>query len=74
MPIAACGGAIVAVSQVGCEENVWLQLQFFMSIVTATNLYGGELWGVRPRTAAQRHITNQKYSKHASAPIAAYLS
>ena len=47
-----------------CGKNVWLQLQFFMSIVTTTTLYGGELWGVHPRTAAQRHITTQKYSKH----------
>ena len=47
-----------------CGKNVWLQLQVFMSIVTTTTLYGGELWGVHPRTAAQRHITTQKYSKH----------
>ena len=47
-----------------CGKNVWLQPQFFMSIVTTTTLYGGELWGVHPRTAAQRHITTQKYSKH----------
>jgi hypothetical protein len=47
-----------------CGKNVWLQLQFFMSIVNTTTLYGGELWGVHPRTAAQRHITTQKYSKH----------
>ena len=43
---------------------MWLQLQFFMSIVTTTTLYGGELSGVHPRTAAERHITTQKYSKH----------
>ena len=47
-----------------CGKHVWLQLHFFMSIVTTTTLYGGELWGVHPRTAAQRHITTQKYSKH----------
>ena len=49
-----------------CGKNVWLQLQIFMSIVTTrtVTLYGSELWGVHPRTAAQRHITTHKYSKH----------
>ena len=32
--------------------------------INTTTLYGGEIWGVHPRTAAQRHITTQKYSKH----------
>ncbi len=37
----------------------------FMSIFNTTTLYGGKLWGVHPRTAAQCHTTyNKKTSKH----------
>ena len=45
-----------------------------MSMVTTRTFYNGEIWGVRPCTAAQRQITTQKYSENASAPFAPFAA
>jgi len=37
-----------------CGKHVRLQLQLFSAIVTSAAMYCGELWGVHPRTAAER--------------------
>ena len=34
-----------------CGNNIQLQLGFFDAYVTSSAMFGGELWGVHPRTA-----------------------
>ena len=46
-----------------CGKHVRLQLPLFTAIVTTSAMYAGELWGVHPRSAAQRRMTAQKHSK-----------
>ena len=46
------------------SNNLQLQLRFFEAIVTSSAMFGGELWGVHPRTAAERKKMASQYTKH----------
>ena len=46
-----------------CGKHVRLQLPLFTAIVTTSAMYAGDLWGVHPRSAAQRRMTAQEHSK-----------
>ncbi len=46
-----------------CGKHVRLRLPLYMSIVTTSAMYAGDLWGVQPRSAAQRRMTAQQHSK-----------
>ncbi len=60
--------AAVCGSGLACGKHV--RLQFFSAIVTSAAMYSGELWGVHPRTAAERGRTAQKHTSSAAAVAA----